>query len=125
MLLIKYVKDCIVKLYLLTYSLTLWRRIFFEKLIVTQLVISNLLSLWNPKVHYRANKSPPLDPILSQPKPVCPIDPYLLKVRFNVILPPTPRFSQWSLLFGPPNLNPANISPFLQRRLTSNPPHSR
>jgi hypothetical protein len=27
-------------------------------------------------------------PYLSQPNPVCPIDPYLRKVHINVILPP-------------------------------------
>jgi hypothetical protein len=41
-------------------------------------------------------KSPPLDPILSQPNPVRHIDPYIPKVQFNVILPPTPRSHQWS-----------------------------
>jgi len=34
-----------------------------------------------------------LDPILSQPNPVRPIDPCLSKVHLNVILPPTPRSS--------------------------------
>jgi hypothetical protein len=57
---------------------------------------NRLLSLWNTKVHYRAHKSPPLDPILREPNPVRPIDPYLPKVPLNVILLPTPTSSQWS-----------------------------
>jgi hypothetical protein len=40
-----------------------------------------------------------------------PIDHYLPKVHLNVILPPTPRSSQWSLAFGSPNENPVNLSP--------------
>jgi hypothetical protein len=51
--------------------------------------------------------------ILSEPNPVRPIDPYLHKVHLNVILPPTPSSSKWSLPFGPPNQNPLNTSPFL------------
>jgi hypothetical protein len=73
--------------------LTPWCRTLFEKLIVTQLVKKFPISLWNPKVHYHVHKSPLLDPILSQPNPVRPIDPYLRKVQLNVILPPTPRSS--------------------------------
>jgi len=77
----------------------------FAKLIVIQLVKKYPAFLWNLKVHYRAHKSPPLDPILSQVNPVLPTDPYLPKVHLNVIIPPTPRSSQWSLTFGPPNQN--------------------
>jgi hypothetical protein len=70
-----------------------------------------LLSLWNPKVQHHVHKSPALDPFLSQPNPVRPIDPYLPKVHLNVILPSTPRSSQWSLAYRPPKQNPVNTSP--------------
>jgi hypothetical protein len=65
--------------YLLTHSLTPWCRILFEKPIVTQLFKKYPAFLWNPKVHYRVHKSPPLDPILSQLNPVRPIDTYSLR----------------------------------------------
>jgi hypothetical protein len=83
----------------------------FEKVIVTQLVKNSLLYLWNPNVHHRAHKSPPQDSILSQTNPIRPIDSYLPKVRLNVILPPTPRSSQWCLTLGPSSQRPVNTSP--------------
>jgi hypothetical protein len=94
-----------------TFHQILLLRILFEKLIVTQLVKKDPAFLWNPKVHHRVHRSPPLDPIPSQLNPVRPIDPYLPKVHLNVILPPAPRFSQWSLTFRPLNQNPVNTSP--------------
>jgi hypothetical protein len=109
--------------YLLTYLLTPWYRILFEKLIVTQLVKKNPAFLRNPKVHHRVHKTPPLDPILSQPNPFRPIDPYLPKFHLNVILSPTPRSSQWSLAFRPPNQNPVSTSPLPHACHMSSPPH--
>jgi hypothetical protein len=79
-------------------------RTLFKKLIVTQFVKKNPAFLWNSKFHLRLHKNPPLDPILCQPNPVCPIDPCLPKVPRNVILSSTPRFSQWSLPFGFPTI---------------------
>jgi hypothetical protein len=66
------------------YTNTPWCRILFEKLIVTQFVKKYPAFLRNPKVHHRVHKGPPLDPILSQPNPVRPLDPYLPKVHLNV-----------------------------------------
>jgi hypothetical protein len=109
--------------YLLTYLLIPWCKKLFEKLIVTQLVKNILLSLWNPKVHHRIHKSPPPEPILSQLNPVRPIDSYLPKVQLNVIFSPTPRSSQWSLAFGPPNRKPVNTSPLPYACHMSSPPH--
>jgi hypothetical protein len=107
----------------ITHLITPWCKILFEKLIFTQFLKKYPAFLQNPMVHRRVHKSPPPDPILSQPNPFRPLDTYLPKSHLNVILPPTPRSSQWSLAFGPSNQNPVSTSSLPHACHMSSPPH--
>jgi hypothetical protein len=50
--------------------------------------------LWNPKFHDRVHNSPPTVPIQRHMNPVQTLPHYLLMAHFNIILPPTSRFSE-------------------------------
>jgi len=65
-----------------------------------------------PKDSSPCSQKPATGPYAEPAETSSPHRPLLPKVRLNIILPPTPGFSQWSLAFGPPNQNPVNTCPF-------------
>lgn len=56
---------------------------------------------------YVYSQTPPPVRILSQRNPVHASQSHFLKINFNVILPPKPRSSSWSLSLRCPHQNPA------------------
>jgi hypothetical protein len=56
-----------------------------------------LRHLWNPKLHYRFQKSPSLVPIMGQTDLLCTFLPYFFNIHFNIILQSTSSSSKWSL----------------------------
>jgi hypothetical protein len=79
-------------------------RVLLEKLSLSAIQqIPRLLC--NPKVHYRVHNSPPPVPIPSQVHSVHTFPPCFPKIHSNIILPSTPRSSQWSHPFRFSNQN--------------------
>jgi hypothetical protein len=90
--------------------LTPWSRALLEMLIFplrASIEISRLL--WNRKVHHRGHYSSAPVPILRQINPIHTTETYYPKVNFNIILPSTPRYSEWSFPFRLSNQNNSRV----------------
>jgi len=54
-------------------------------------IIKKFPLLWNPNVHYRVHKSPPLDNILRLQNLIHNLSSRFFKIHRNIVFPPTPR----------------------------------
>ena len=109
---------------LITYLLTPWSRVLFEKL--TGFAANQEIPriLWYPKVHYHTHKRPPPVPILSQLHPVPTTLSHFLKIHLNIILLSASWSPQWSLSLRFPHQNLEHTSPFLHACHMTRPSHS-
>jgi len=103
-------------------SYNLFRKLLInsmEKLMVTNLVKKFLRLLYNPKIHYRVHKSLSLVPILNQMHQVHTFPTNFPKIHSNIILPSTPRSSEWPIPFKFSEKNFVRTSHLLSSRLNS------
>jgi hypothetical protein len=84
--------------------LTPWNKVI-EKIIVRSSSQEIPLLLRNPKIHYRIHKSLSQVHIQNQINPIHTLQTYFHKIDFSIILPSTPRSSEWSLPFRFSNQN--------------------
>ena len=80
--------------------------------------------LWNLKFHYRIHKCPTCVPVLNHVDPFHALTSHFLKVHLNIILPPTPGCSKWSLSLTFPHQNPVYVFPLPHTCYMPLPPHS-
>jgi hypothetical protein len=73
---------------------------------VIQTVKQQLAFFMEPEGSLSCLQKPATGPCPEPAESSLPHRSYLPKGQINAILPPTPRSSQWSLPFGPPNQNP-------------------
>jgi hypothetical protein len=98
------------------YLLTAWSRVLLEKLTGSAASQEIPRILWNPQVHYRTHKCPPLLPILSERHLVPTTPSHFLKIHLNIVLPFTSGSPQWSLSHRFPHQNPVHTSPLPHMR---------
>jgi hypothetical protein len=86
--------------WIVTNKATPWSRALHEKLTVVHLVKNFSHLLWNLKIQYCIHESLPPVHIVSHMNQVHTLLPSFIRICFNIILPPTPQSSKWSLSIG-------------------------